>query len=399
MTTLPTPNNFLRKTNSLLFSFLWDDKPDKIKRETICQDYHHGGLKMINIYHFEKALKINWIKRVFTQTDAQWQNLFRTICLDPNNLLKFGGSYSLTLKKRTQNLFWQKIFEYWNQFCYQIEITSNEDISHSCIWYNPQISKEDMYYPTWAKKGILFVGDILTPNGEIMQMNEIKTKFNLLINHFYYYRIKSLLRDFIKLNQKAVNFSITQPFYPVHLPYVSSTCGSKIYYKLFNNKAGSAKTANFLHSKWANLLCTSETTDIWPLVFKACFKSVLDNKVIWLQYRILYNVLPTRDFLYKIKMIDNNLCVFCHSYPETVMHLFCECDKVIDLWHNVKQWLNNKAGININFDNSVKLLGYYKADPFYWPSNFVILLTKKYIFSCARKGNKLNIYNLQSEFF
>ena len=57
MTTLPTPENFLKKTNSLLYSFLWDDKPDKIKRETICQDYQQGGLKMINIYHFEKALK------------------------------------------------------------------------------------------------------------------------------------------------------------------------------------------------------------------------------------------------------------------------------------------------------------------------------------------------------
>ena len=45
----------------------------------------------------------------------------------------------------------------------------------------------------------------------------------------------------------------------------------------------------------------------------------------------------------------------------------------------------------------MKLLGYDNADSFYWPLNFVILLTKKYIFDCARKGNRLNIYHLQSE--
>ena len=42
-----------------------------------------------------------------------------------------------------------------------------------------------MYYPTWAKKGILFVGDVLTPNGEIMQIDEIERNFGLAVNHFF----------------------------------------------------------------------------------------------------------------------------------------------------------------------------------------------------------------------
>ena len=89
--------------------------------------------------------------------------------------------------------------------------------------------------------------------------------------------------------------------------------------------------------------------------------------------------------------------MFFATIPETAMHLFCECKRVVELWHNLKEWFLNKAGINVNFENSVKLLGYQKVDSFYWPLNFEILIPKKYIFSCACKGNSLNIFILQSE--
>ena len=59
LTSLLTPEKFLKKINDIIFSFLWDDKPDKIKQVTICQDYDNGGLKMLDTYSFRKALKVN----------------------------------------------------------------------------------------------------------------------------------------------------------------------------------------------------------------------------------------------------------------------------------------------------------------------------------------------------
>ena len=34
-----------------------------------------GGMKMINIYNFDKALKTSWIKRLITQPNSQWYRL------------------------------------------------------------------------------------------------------------------------------------------------------------------------------------------------------------------------------------------------------------------------------------------------------------------------------------
>ena len=45
-----------------MFKFLWDDKPDKIKRKLITKDYKEGGLKMIDFKKFLLALKADWMK-------------------------------------------------------------------------------------------------------------------------------------------------------------------------------------------------------------------------------------------------------------------------------------------------------------------------------------------------
>ena len=53
--------------NQILFKFVWDGKPDKIKRTTICHDYLESGLKMINIKKFGRALKVSWVRKIFIQ--------------------------------------------------------------------------------------------------------------------------------------------------------------------------------------------------------------------------------------------------------------------------------------------------------------------------------------------
>ncbi len=63
--TIPSPNETtLRKLNDKLYSFIWDDKPDKVKREVLTQTHNRGGLKMLNIENYIKGLKLTWIRRM-----------------------------------------------------------------------------------------------------------------------------------------------------------------------------------------------------------------------------------------------------------------------------------------------------------------------------------------------
>ena len=70
---LPSPVNFEKEINSLTFSFIWSNKPAKIKKKsTLIADKRHGGLKMIDFTQFSKAVKAMWAKRLSSETKCEW---------------------------------------------------------------------------------------------------------------------------------------------------------------------------------------------------------------------------------------------------------------------------------------------------------------------------------------
>ena len=42
----------IKRIEKLMYDFLWDSKPYKIKRSTLVKDYNQGGLRMIDIETF-----------------------------------------------------------------------------------------------------------------------------------------------------------------------------------------------------------------------------------------------------------------------------------------------------------------------------------------------------------
>ena len=141
------------------------------------------------------------------------------------------------------------------------------------------------------------------------------------------------------------------------------------------------------------IICTNiiekENLDItikerWKRIYKICFYSVHDNNVIWFQYRILNNILGTKNYLKKVKINMNSACSFCKTHDETLEHLFCKCREVIQLWNNIQQQINNKLGINIVLTNLMKLHGYIISDQNFWPLNLILMISRKYIFWCAK---------------
>ena len=69
---LPKPEiTLLQEINTLFYDFLWKGRA-KIKQSVVVKQYFEGGLKMVNLFAFEQALKITWIRRML-QDDSKWQ--------------------------------------------------------------------------------------------------------------------------------------------------------------------------------------------------------------------------------------------------------------------------------------------------------------------------------------
>ena len=91
LSTIPRSESFLKTLNTILYKFLWNGKPDKIRRSTISLSYMQGGMKMINIHNFDKSLKISWIKKLITQPNSQWHKLLTVMYRNINKSIIFAN--------------------------------------------------------------------------------------------------------------------------------------------------------------------------------------------------------------------------------------------------------------------------------------------------------------------
>ena len=85
---LVIPEKYIKEIEKLIFDFIWDGKPAKIKKSTIIGETKHGGLKMTDFNIINKALKVAWIPRLPTNTDASWK-IIPEIALEHHGGLSF----------------------------------------------------------------------------------------------------------------------------------------------------------------------------------------------------------------------------------------------------------------------------------------------------------------------
>ena len=395
-TSIPTPKGCIKQVNDVLFKFLWNKKPDKVKRKTVCLDYLEGGLKMINIHQFAQALKLTWVRRIFFDSTSQWHILLAETYQKLNNLWTMGGEWSKIILKSGKNPFWSEIFTIWQMFFRNLEVSSNLEITQTCLWYNSQLSKESICFPKWYQHHIYVVGDIIDTDGKVMKVEDIKSKYNFNPNILDYYRVKKLMERFINKNKKGGKFETFRPTYPCHLKFLGKpTKGCKQFYQILKDSCTNTPLCKL---KWNKVVSPLDNlNNVWVQIFKACFKSVTDNTLVWFQYKILFNILDTRGYLHKVKIIENNQCYFCKQDTESITHLFSKCPVVVDFWKNVSNWITRRLHLHIQFSESMKILGYHIQDENFWPINFVLLLSRWYIYQCSRKETYLNIFFFQTQ--
>ena len=79
---------------------------------------------------------------------------------------------------------------------------------------------------------------------------------------------------------------------------------------MFQPRKGNLRNLrNPAKSVWNDMLDISD--DVWPTLYKACFKCVSDTSIIWFHYKVMHRILDTRGYLKKVKILQTNLCSLC----------------------------------------------------------------------------------------
>ena len=70
---LSVPETLIKSVQTQLFSFLWNNKKDKIKRLVTYQPLANGGINFINFATMVRSLHLAWISRILSDTDDLWK--------------------------------------------------------------------------------------------------------------------------------------------------------------------------------------------------------------------------------------------------------------------------------------------------------------------------------------
>ena len=101
------------------------------------------------------------------------------------------------------------------------------------------------------------------------------------------------------------------------------------------------ENAHKMKSHWEIELDTNKDSDTWRLIFNICHKTVNNNYLIWFQMKLLYRILNTKSYLFKLNISDNELCNHCNR-KESILHVFVECNRVKDFWREIENLLQQK---------------------------------------------------------
>ena len=86
------------------------------------------------------------------------------------------------------------------------------------------------------------------------------------------------------------------------------------------------------------------------------------------------------------------MCDFCKKFPESIIHVFCDCEFVKPIWEEFVEIIQDKHDINFSISNFDKIFGVFK-DKFL---TFLFLGIKYYTYICKFQNKKPNFLSCQS---
>lgn len=133
-------------------------------------------------------------------------------------------------------------------------------------------------------------------------------------------------------------------------------------------------------------------TNNWADTHKNNFLCSIDTKLRSFYFKIFHEAIALNDFLFKIKRKESSKCSLCDNEEESIIHLFCECEKVIPLWQDLLTIVSKDLKNPLNITNFEKIFG-ISSDKFV---TYLFLLLKFYIHTCKFNNSLPNFVAFKS---
>jgi hypothetical protein len=312
---------------------------------------------MIDIESFVTMLQVKWVKSLLSNEFANWKVI-------PSYFLnKFGKNFlvfymnlksvsSLPKDYYTLPDFYKELIKKWILFK---NINKKQpkhffDIRKEIIWGNEHIlwNKKSLYFHNWINSDIIFVNDIIDTNGDISEhliLSKLRNKSNWLSEIYTLRKALPQLWKFILKSDESIKTRVKTDFSPL----LTKESNKEIYNILRNNKAEKP----YIHRLWEILF---EHEIPWNKVYLN-IKSSIDNRYKQFRYKLIHNIIPTGDNLYKWKLKNSPKCVLCNCTDSTE-HFFIHCQSLNAFWKRIIETFKSLGICKHIFNLKNIVLGY-----------------------------------------
>ena len=97
-----------------------------------------GGISMIDVNVFDKALKLTWVRR-YLDSPASWKLLVDKVYPHFKEMFNYGDEYEPLILDEITNPFWSNILQYYYTFQKQFKLSSKEEVEATRFLYNSNI--------------------------------------------------------------------------------------------------------------------------------------------------------------------------------------------------------------------------------------------------------------------
>ena len=388
LTSLPSPSiSMQKKLNKLFFDFLWKGKPDQIKRSVATLKLNKGGLGMIDLNLFDRALKLTWIRRYITNTSASWKLLVDKKYPLIVNIANFGDTYEENITRTIKNPFWLNVVKYYYLFHKKCTHQSKQEVEATRFLYNSniQIGKNIIKNRKLISSGIFAIYQLLK-NDTFLTLRELNIKLNTPLNFLEYNTIVNSIKTYLKRYSHLLPFKDVQHDPALNKILMKEKGTSHIYQEMITITQEITG-----HKRWS--ITNELTRQEWEVSFNLLKKTTFDTKLRWLQFRILHFILTTNQSVSKYKIDQDSKCSFCDAHSETILHLFWNCSQVQAFWNELADIINKRCKHSHNFQFSSKLVvfGISEKTASDKICDLIILLGKLFIYRSKVKHQVLSL--------
>ena len=276
-------------------------------------------------------------------------------------------------------------------FLLRSSYNTNSDFSKQIIWYNKdiKISGHAIFWKRFFDLGIVRIEDLYDESGKLKPFLLLNQGITLSINYLQWYALASTLEKMKPFKIEKIDEVDSEVRFTYEgAVYNLRDISAKIPYRIIRDELLIQK--GFEKPKlWVLFPTLDDQT--FKYTYTSASKLFKDTKSQAFQYMFINDCLFNNYWLKKWKLADSDLCYLCEKQPETLNHLYWECQVTQLFLEEVKCWcIDQKILIAIEKQN-IFLGNENQSDLI----NILYLLIKRYIYASKCNADKLHINNFK----